>query len=77
MIIYQNIKLNNPTVLDEVTLFMEQLFPIEELRRYMWNHLASTLIGTNDNQTFNIYTGSGRNGEINVSFINGKSIRRL
>jgi len=29
----------------------------------MWQHLASCLIGTNDNQTFNIYTGSGRNGK--------------
>ena len=37
---------------------MEQLFPNEELRKYMWEHLASTLIGNNDNQTFNIYTGS-------------------
>ena len=46
-----------------VTEFMEQLFPNEELRKYMWEHLASTLIGNNDNQTFNIYTGSGRNGK--------------
>ena len=29
----------------------------------MWEHLASVLIGTNLNQTFNIYTGSGRNGK--------------
>ena len=50
-------------ILTEVNEFMEQLFPIEELRNYMWQHLASTLIGTNENQTFNIYTGSGRNGK--------------
>ena len=49
--------------IDEVTEFLEQLFPNEELRKYMWEHLASTLIGNNDNQTFNIYTGSGRNGK--------------
>ena len=30
---------------------------------YMWDHLASTLIGTNENQTFNMYTGVGRNGK--------------
>ena len=42
---------------------MANLFPIEELREYMWNHLASTLIGTNHDQTFNIYTGSGSNGK--------------
>ena len=29
----------------------------------MWDHLASCLIGTNDNQTFNIYCGSGSNGK--------------
>ena len=47
----------------EVDEFMTQLFPIEELRTYMWEHLASCLIGTNENQTFNIYTGSGANGK--------------
>ena len=48
---------------EEVKTFMEQLFPATELRRYMWEHLASTLIGTLDNQTFNMYFGSGRNGK--------------
>ena len=33
------------------------------LREYMWEHLASTLLGTIENQTFNIYTGSGANGK--------------
>ena len=47
----------------EVNEFFEQLFPAEELRNYMWDHLASTLIGTIENQTFNIYTGTGRNGK--------------
>ena len=51
------------TVVNEVNLFMQQLFPVEELRKYMWEHLSSTLIGTNENQTFNIYSGSGRNGK--------------
>tara|TARA_B100001175_G_scaffold228146_2_gene194806 strand:- start:10909 stop:13818 length:2910 start_codon:yes stop_codon:yes gene_type:complete len=49
--------------LKNVNTFMEQLFPNEELRTYMWEHLASGLIGTNDNQTFNIYNGCGRNGK--------------
>ena len=56
-------KISDTESIDEVRLFMEQLFPNEELRNYMWEHLASTLIGNNDNQTFNIYTGSGRNGK--------------
>ena len=50
-------------IIEEINDFMKQLFPKEELREYMWEHLASTLIGTNENQTFNIYTGSGRNGK--------------
>ena len=48
---------------DEIIDFMRQLFPDPELNRYMWEHLASTLIGDNRNQTFNIYNGCGRNGK--------------
>jgi putative DNA primase/helicase len=29
----------------------------------MWQHLASTLIGENNDQTFNIYNGNGSNGK--------------
>ena len=47
----------------EIKEFMDQLFPDPELRKYMWEHSASCLVGTNENQTFNIYTGSGRNGK--------------
>ena len=47
----------------EINAFMKQLFPDMELEKYMWEHLASVLIGTNQNQTFNIYTGNGRNGK--------------
>jgi len=50
-------------IIEEIEEFMRQLFPIPELNKYMWDHLASCLIGTNQNQTFNIYTGSGRNGK--------------
>jgi P4 family phage/plasmid primase-like protien len=48
---------------NELISFMEKLFPIPELNKYMWEHLASCLIGTNLNQTFNIYHGSGSNGK--------------
>jgi P4 family phage/plasmid primase-like protien len=48
---------------ENILSFMEQLFPVPELNKYMWNHLASCLIGTNMNQTFNIYRGSGSNGK--------------
>ena len=49
--------------MDDVMSFMEKLFPIPELNTYMWDHLASCLIGINKNQTFNIYCGSGSNGK--------------
>lgn len=47
----------------ELIAFMEQLFPSPELRAYMWEHLASCLIGVNRDQTFNIYNGCGSNGK--------------
>ena len=50
-------------IIEEIEEFMKQLFPIDDLRRYMWDHLASCLIGKNENQTFNIYNGVGRNGK--------------
>jgi P4 family phage/plasmid primase-like protien len=50
-------------VMDEINTFMNQLFPEPELCEYMWDHLASTLIGTTLNQTFNMYVGIGRNGK--------------
>jgi len=49
--------------INEINDFMYKLFPEEELRNYMWEHLASTLIGENNDQTFNIYNGIGSNGK--------------
>lgn len=56
-------KEHSPKIIEEINTFFEQLFPNSSLRGYMWEHLASTLLGTNQNQTFNIYTGSGANGK--------------
>lgn len=53
----------DPKIMEEITEFMSQLFPEPELCSYMWDHAASTLIGKNNNQTFNMYTGGGRNGK--------------
>ena len=50
-------------IVAEIVDFMEKLFPIAELKEYMWDHLSSTLIGTAVNQTFNNYIGGGRNGK--------------
>jgi P4 family phage/plasmid primase-like protien len=52
-----------PLVRAEVEHFMKQLFPIKEVRRYMWDHLASVLIGVNKTQTFNVLIGNGSNGK--------------
>jgi P4 family phage/plasmid primase-like protien len=48
---------------DEINTFMNQLFPEPDLCRYMWDHLASTLIGIKKEHVFNIYRGSGSNGK--------------
>ena len=48
---------------NEIEDFMYKLFPEDELRKYMWEHAASTLSGLNINQKFNIYTGGGANGK--------------
>ena len=53
----------NQPIIDEINTFMHQLFPPIELYNYMWAHLASTLIGTSANQTFNMYIGVGQNGK--------------
>ena len=47
----------------EIYEFMNKLFPIPDLKQYMWDHLSSCLIGANKNQTFNVYHGSGSNGK--------------
>jgi len=47
----------------DITTIMNKLFPVPDLNRYMWDHLSSSLIGSNKNQTFNVYHGSGSNGK--------------
>ena len=59
----ENSKKRDTVCEQELKTFMAQLFPNEKLQRYMWEHLASSLIGTQENQTFNMYVGSGRNGK--------------
>ena len=49
--------------MDDVNDFMNKLFPEPDLCRYMWDHLASTLVGVASNQTFNMYIGIGQNGK--------------
>ena len=57
---------NNQTyapIYAEIRTFMTQIFPEEDLCRYMWDHLAAALIGVKIEQAFNIYKGSGSNGK--------------
>ena len=61
----------------EINEFFEKLFTNKELRRYIWEHLASTLIGTNENETFNIYNGVGRNGKSKLVDLMSKTLGEL
>ena len=60
---YDELHEEHVQIKNEIELFFSQLFPNPELNKYMWEHLASILLGKNLNQTFNIYTGCGRNGK--------------
>ena len=61
---YKPLSDKDEPIVREINDFMEKLFPKDaELLQYMWNHLASTLVGTAVNQTFNNYLGGGRNGK--------------
>ena len=48
---------------DEINEFMRTLFPVPDLLEYMWQMLASCLVGNNKNQSFHIFTGVGSNGK--------------
>ena len=62
-IVFDNKNEEHVEIKNGITKFMHQLFPVKALENYMWEHLASCLIGINPNQTFNIYRGSGSNGK--------------
>jgi len=64
--------INDKEIIDSCTDFLHKLFPEKELFDYMYDHLASTLIGTSSNQTFNMYIGKGRNGKSALVTLMGK-----
>ena len=64
----------SPEIQKEICDFMCKLFPVKELENYMWDHLASCLIGINTNQTFHVYKGSGRNGKSALTSLMSKSM---
>ena len=52
------------SIIPEIEEFMGKIFPIDDLREYMWNHLAAVLIGEPSmNQTIHFYIGKGSNGK--------------
>lgn len=53
----------NTAIVNEIESFMSQLFPNTSLKKYIWDTLASILIGTNKMQTFNNFYGCGSNGK--------------
>jgi len=62
-------KKHSPHIIDQINTFMSQIFPADkatgndELKEYMWQYLSSLLFGTNENQSLNIFIGSGANGK--------------
>jgi len=54
---------NHTKIILEIEDFMSKLFPNERLKQYVWEYMGSLLVGSNQNQTFNIFTGVGSNGK--------------
>lgn len=51
-------------IIPEIEDFMAKIFPVDDLREYMWDHLASTIVGEPSiNQTIHFYIGKGSNGK--------------
>lgn len=59
-------------IVQQIHTFMNQLFISRGLNKYMWEHLASCLVGGNKHQTFNMYIGSGSNGKSKLTDLMSK-----
>ena len=57
-------KKRDAKIMEELQEYFRKLFPNDEARNYVWNHLASILIGdTAKTQCLHYYTGGGSNGK--------------
>ena len=56
-------KTRDSQVINDIEGFFRQLFPDKQLYKYIFDYLASVLIGTTSNQTFNMFIGGGSNGK--------------
>ena len=54
---------NDDSTMDEINKYMEEVFPNENVREYVWRALSSFLYGTNKDQKFHIWEGSGSNSK--------------
>lgn len=50
-------------IMQEIRQFMRELFPDRDIHDYMWEYLASTLVGVLPDQTWNMFIGDGQNGK--------------
>jgi len=64
----------NIEIVNKIKIFMSQLFPKENVCKYMWDHLAASLIGVKKAQVFTIYCGSGSNGKSVITELMKKSL---
>ena len=71
---FDDIKETESESIDQINNFMHQLFPVNGLNRYMWDHLASCLIGVKKEHAFNIYRGSGSNGKSIVTDLMARAL---
>lgn len=53
----------NDELLEEIKIFMSQIFPNSKVREYMFILMSSFLYGKNVEQKFHIFTGGGGNGK--------------
>jgi P4 family phage/plasmid primase-like protien len=71
---FDKINEDKQEIINKIQIFMSQLFPIENVCKYMWDHLASCLIGVKKEQVFTIYRGSGSNGKSLLTKLMAKSL---
>ena len=60
---YKEFKRNDPIIL-EIEAFLESIQPEKDMRDYLGAYIASFLEGSNKDQKFMIWTGSGQNGKM-------------
>lgn len=63
---YREVDLKDNEEIQQIRLFLYQIFPIQEVREYALTLLASFLQGRNPDEKFHVWTGKGGNGKSKV-----------